>query len=398
MSSFEYDKIADSEDAEKLKQILTQCFIGSSEEEEKYFQIVGLENFRIIRQNGEIAGGLAIIPFSQWWGGECIQMAGIAAVGIAPEYRGSGAALALMQNTIREIHTRGVSISALFPAVQKLYRKVGYEQAGSFCNWEVKTECIHVQKQLLPITAIDSNSEVLRELYPKQALLNNGNLGRNPFIWGNIFQNKGLQPVYTYLIGASDNPQGYVVFTQKRTDIDSFIQILDWVVLTPAAAQSFWAFLAGMRSQINTVRWRGGLIDPMTLVLPEQTAKLKSSIRWMLRIVDVVKALEKRGYPQNLQAELHLEIEDDLIETNNGKYIVSVANGGCEVIKGGKGELKLDIRDLAPLYTGLYSASQLQLMGRLKVNDNTNTNTKTIAIATASQIFAGISPWMADFF
>jgi predicted acetyltransferase len=394
MSSFEYDKIADSGDAGKLLQILTQCFIGSSEEEEKYFQAVGLENFRIIRQNGEIAGGLAIIPFSQWWGGECIPMAGIAAVGIAPEYRGSGAALALMQNTIREIHTRGVSISALFPAVQKLYRKVGYEQAGSFCNWEVKTESIQIQKQVLPLTAIDANSEILEKFYQKQASLNNGNLARNPFIWGNIFQNKDLQPVYTYLIGASDNPQGYVVFTQKRTDGDDFVQIHDWVVLTPEAAQSFWAFLAGMRSQINTIRWRGALIDPMTLVLPEQTAKLKSSIRWMLRVVDVVKALEKRGYPQNLQAELHLEIEDDLIETNNGKYIVSVANGCCEVIKGGKGELKLDIRDLAPLYTGLYSASQLQLMGRLKVNDNTNT--KTIAIA--SHIFASTSPWMADFF
>jgi predicted acetyltransferase len=395
MSLFEYGAIADSEDAEKLKQILNQCFISSSEEEEKYFQTVGLENFRIIRQNGEIAGGLAIIPFSQWWGGECIPMAGIAAVGIAPEYRGSGAALALMQNTIWEIHARGVSISALFPAVQKLYRKVGYEQAGSFCNWEVKTESIQLQKQLLPITAIDSNSEILRELYPKQASLNNGNLERNPLIWWNIFQNQDSQPVYTYLIGDSDNPQGYVVFTQKRTDIDSFIQIRDWLVLTPKAAQSFWVFLAGMRSQINTIRWRGALIDAMTLVLPEQTAKLKSSIRWMLRVVDVVKALEKRGYPQNLQAELHLEIEDDLVKENNGKYVLSVAHGCAEVVRGGKGELKLDIRDLTPLYTGLYSASQLQLAGRIKINGNTDTSA---IIAIASQIFTGISPWMADFF
>ncbi len=247
MSLFEYAKITDSQATTRLQQILTQCFIGSSEEEEKYFRAVGLENFRIIRQNGEIAGGLAIIPFSQWWSGECIPMAGIAAVGIAPEYRGSGAALALMQNTIREIHNRGVSISALFPAVQKLYRKVGYEQAGSFCNWEVKTENIQIHKSTLPLTAVDSNSEILRELYQKQASLNNGNLARNPFIWGNIFQNQDSQPVYTYLIGASDNPQGYVAFTQKRTDVDSLIQIRDWVVLTPEAAQSFWAFLAGMR-------------------------------------------------------------------------------------------------------------------------------------------------------
>jgi predicted acetyltransferase len=107
-------------------------------------------------------------------------------------------------------------------------------------------------------------------------------------------------------------------------------------------------------------------------------------------VVDVQKALEKRGYPEGIQGELHLEVRDDLIAENNGKFILSVTNGRGEVTKGGKGELQLDIRGLAPLYTNLFAPSALQVMGQLE-------GTET-AISTATQIFTGSSPWMPDFF
>ena len=110
----------------------------------------------------------------------------------------------------------------------------------------------------------------------------------------------------------------------------------------------------------------------------------------MLRVIDVVKALEKRGYPASIQTELHLEVEDDLIAENNGKFILSVTNGRGEVTKGGKGELKLDIKGLAPLYTGLFTPQQLQISGKLQATET--------SLDIATQIFAGSSPWMIDYF
>ncbi|MBW4476742.1 MAG: sterol carrier protein domain-containing protein [Tolypothrix brevis GSE-NOS-MK-07-07A] len=56
----------------------------------------------------------------------------------------------------------------------------------------------------------------------------------------------------------------------------------------------------------------------------------------------------------------------------------------------GKGELQLDIKGLAPLYTGLFIPQQLQITGKLK-------GTET-SLDIATQIFASTSPWMADFF
>ncbi len=391
MPQFEYSTLTHPEDIQQLGYILNQCFISALSSEEAYINLIGVKNFRIIRRLEQVVGGLATLDMGQWWGGVRVPMTGIAAVGIAPEYRGSGAAIALMQHTLKELYTRGVAISALYPAVQSLYRKVGYEQGGSWCIWEVATKNIQVREQPLPLEPVAPvNHEVFHELYQQQARLTHGYLDRHPAIWERLIQPDEKEILYAYFIGTKDQPQGYIIFTQERTEDGEILWVKDWVLHTVAAAQTFWSFLANHRSQIHQVRWKSSAIDSLTLLLPEQTAKMWRQFRWLLRVIDVVKALEVRGYPLGIQAELHLEIQDNLLAANNGKFILSVANGRGEVTKGGKGELQLDIRELAPLYTSLFTPYHLQLAGKL---DGTEA-----AISAATQIFAGVSPWMADFF
>ncbi|MEH1866831.1 MAG: GNAT family N-acetyltransferase [Nostoc sp.] len=391
MAQFEYSTLAHPQDIQQLEHILEQCFISALGGEEAYINMIGVENFRIIRRLEQVAGGLATLDMGQWWGGQRVPMTGIAVVGIAPEYRGSGAAIALMQQTLKELYDRGIAISALYPAVQGLYRKVGYEQGGSWCIWEIATQNIQVREQPLPLELVASiNHEVFHKLYQQQARQTHGYLDRHPAIWERIIQPNDKEIVYTYLIGTKDQPQGYIIFTQERTNNGEILFVKDWVLNTVAAAQTFWSFLASHRSQIQQVRWKSSAIDSLTLLLPEQTAKIKTTSRWLLRIIDVVKALELRGYPPGIQAELHLEIQDNLLTGNNGKFILSVTNGRGEVTKGGKGELQLDIRELAPLYTSLFTPYHLQIAGKL--------NGTETAILAATQIFAGASPWMADFF
>lgn len=161
-------------------------------------------------------------------------------------------------------------------------------------------------------------------------------------------------------------------------------------MLTAAAVQRFWTFLAAHRSIVKKVRWRSSAVDPLVLMLLEQTAAIYRLERWMLRVIDVSKALEKRGYLQGIEAELHLEVRDNLLPDNNGRFILSVSNGRGEVTKGGKGELQLDVCGLAPLYTGIFTPCQLQMTGYLEA--------KETALLTATQLFVGPQPWMLDFF
>jgi len=386
---FEYS-IANQDDVRQFGNIVEQCFISPPGNIETYINRIGVENLRLIHRSEQIVGGLAMLSMGQWFGGQCVPMTGIAAVGIAPEYRGSGAAIALMQHTVKELHVKGVPISVLYPATQRLYRKAGYEQGGALCGWEIPTESIQIREQPLSVLPVPSDCQVFHDLYQQQAKLINGHLDRNPAIWQQITQPDEKEIYYAYLLGATDQPEGYIIFSQQPAEDGSLLLVKDRVVLTAAAAKTFWCFLANHRSQIKKVRWRGAASDSLMLLLPEQTAKPRFAERWLLRVIDVVKALSKRGYPPTIEAELHLEVRDDLIAENNGKFILSVSNGHGEVARGGKGELKLDVRGLAPLYTGLFTPHQLQLVGQL---DATET-----AISTATQIFAGLSPWMPDFF
>ncbi len=110
----------------------------------------------------------------------------------------------------------------------------------------------------------------------------------------------------------------------------------------------------------------------------------------MLRVIDVPKALEKRGYPEGVEAQLHLDVRDDLLLENNGQFVLTVSGGRSEVTRGGKGELKLDVRAMAPLYTGLFTPHQLQLTGQIEASNT--------ALSVATQLFTGLQPWMCDKF
>lgn len=388
---FRYSIPTEKGDIQRLGHLMAQCFV-SSDDSDDYFSLVGLENLRAVWQGTTLVGGLALLSMGQWWGGQCVPMTGIASVAIAPEFRGSGAATFLMRQTLKELHAAGVPISALYPAVQRLYRQVGYEQAGSRCLWTINPETIRLVDRSLPMQAIAQPlSDQMRSLYRQQAGQHNGWLDRHPLIWHmGIARSATGQPPYSYLVGDETNPVGYLCFTQARLAGKTTLTIRDWVSLTPSASQTLWAFLAGHRSQIDQIRWYGSPIDSMAFLLPEQSHTLHSLDRWMLRLVDVKTALELRGYPLLREQTLHLEVSDPTLPGNHRRMQLTVANGHATVTPGGTGDLKLGCRGLATLYSGLFSAYDLQRCGMLEGSDT--------ALATAAQLFGSSSPWMPDFF
>jgi predicted acetyltransferase len=391
--NFEFATLANPEQTQQLGTILSQCFNSPLSEWSVYLNRIGVENFRVLRQGGQVAGGLAVIEMGQWFGGCSVPMAGVAAVGIPPEYRGMGAAVELLSLTLKEIQAKQVPISVLYPATQYLYRQVGYEQGGTAGGFEMRLDGLRLsvnrEIRAIPMHSVTPiRHEFFHDIYRQWAVQNNGNLDRNSAIWQSIIQPREQETIYAYLVGSQNQPQGYIIFKQDAKE--SEIVILDWVALSAAAAQRLWMFLADHRSQIQKVFWRGAALNPFLLLLPEQTTKVRYLDRWMLRIIDVPKALEIRGYPVGVETELHLAIIDELLPENNGNFILSVSGGRGEVTRRGKGELHLNIRGLAPLYTGLYTPSQLQVSGYLEATDN--------AVLAATQIFAGAEPWMPDFF
>lgn len=384
---YKYSSVSNSQETDRLGEITRQCFASSPSDWKSYLNRLGAENFRILHQGDRAIAGLAIYPIGQWFGSQIVPMAGIAAVGVPPEARGKGAARELLTSTIQELYNSQIPISALYPATQILYRQVGYEQGGSYCKWELPIASIQLKERHLSMYRVGlSDSSIFEKIYNQQAQVNNGNLARHSAIWARILEPSKEEEIYAYLIGLETTPEGYIIFTQD----EGAIEIRDWVLLNASAARRLWTFLADHRSMIEKVIWRGASVNPFTLVLPEQTAKITKQLIWMLRIINVPLALSKRGYPKKLEAELHLDVCDDLIAANNSKFCLKISQGRGEVSQGGKGDFKIDIRSLASLYTSFLSPRQIQSLGYLQTTPE--------ALDTATLIFSGNRPWMADFF
>jgi predicted acetyltransferase len=387
---FKYGQVSDSDEAKLLNKILVQCFNGTPEQGEVYQKSIGIENFRILCQDKEIIGGLALYSMGQWFGGESIPITGIAAVGIVPEYRGTGAAKTLMSEVLKELYTKDIPISTLYPATQRLYRSVGYEQAGTYCRWEVPLSSLSLTSRDLPIQKIKNpKPELFIDTYRQQAKKINGYLDRNLAIWQTILDSSDGE-IYAYWVGETEKRQGYIIFQQRVIEQELCIQIKDWAALTPAAMKRLWTFVADHRSQVEKCRWTGGTVQPKLMLLSEQTGKILSQFIWFLRVINVPKALEMRPYPKHLEIELDFAITDELLPENSSHFKLQVSGGRGKVSQGGKGDLKLNVKALAPLYTGLYTASQLYDLDQLEASEQ--------ALQLATELFLLPNPALPDFF
>lgn len=345
----------------------------------------GPENYRVVRAAGRPVGGLALLHMGQWFGGERVPMAGIGSLGIAPEWRGRGAASTLLRGTLTELRETGVALATLFPSTLPVYRKAGFDHGGSSITYELALDGMNSRTPLDLVPVAHEEWGTLAQIRERWVRQDNGAVDRIPFLWQKILSPYG-QVTYAYQIVRGDISEGYLIYSQGEKGAP--LQVLDWCVGSRDAGSTLFAFLAGDRAMAHSATLRAAPEDPLIHLLPEQSYTIRRAQTWLLRIVDAAGALAARGYPPALTAELHFAIEDDLLPANAGNIVLRVTNGRGEVESGGCGCLRLDIRALASLYTGYLAASQLAAIGAL--------DGPAEEIALANLVFSGPRPRLID--
>lgn len=390
--TFELRPIEDGQEMERLRPILTQAFNIEEVYFDLFVQRVGPANMRGIYRGKELLGGLGVYPLGQFFHGQSVPMAGVALVGVRPEERSTGAAKEMMRAALIEQAAAGVPLSVLYASTQAFYRKVGYEQAGSFQRFSTRTADIGVmarEPEMIPVETL--HPDRFRELYERSARPGAGRLDRSDCMWERLFQPKGGGVSRAYLVGPESAPEGYVIYGSAQDSLIYFhIEVRDWVALTPAAGRRLWSFFRDHRTLSPEIRWPGPANDPMAMLLAEHGIDVTWAMKWMARILDVKGALEARGYPEGVSGELHLEIQDDLIPANQGRFVLQVEGCRGQVRAGGEGHLRAEVGGLPPLFTGFHHPTDLQRAGRLEA--------KPAALATAARLFAGPEPWMPEIF
>jgi predicted acetyltransferase len=360
-----------------------------------WLETIGLANIRAVRHKDRFVAGLGFAPIGQWFGGARVPMAAITAVGVAPDWRGAGVGSALLRHALKDLRIAGIPLAALYPSSLRFYRRAGFERAGQRLTYELPLEAIDVDDRSLDLVPFDAAQyDQVYQVYEEHALRAPGNLDRPSWMWQRRLEPKDKQ-TFRFLVTDEACIEGYVVFTQAgRLDP---LTIADVCVLTPGAGRRILGLLAGYRSMIEHVTWHGGPLDPLVYLLGEQMTggarnkvKIIRSLDWVLRIVDVAGALAARGYPPGLSAELHLDVYDEVLPANAGRWVLAVSDGRGAVRPGGAGRIRLHVRDLAAIYSGFMAPHECAYLGTIAGSEGD--------LGLAGTLFSGPRPWIADMF
>jgi len=266
---------------------------------------------------------------------------------------------------------------------------MGYEGAGQTVRYELPLAAIgrgrrdgEVQRVAPP------DGPEVRAVYEACARRDAGLLDRDSVFWTEQFDPLPSPALAAYVVRYEGQAEGYVLLDEKPHDRQ--LMLRDVMFTTRRAGERLLAVLADHAVLFERAVYWSGPDDPLSQILPEETAVAVHPKRWMLRIVDLPAALEGRGYAAPARGELHLDVSDPALPENAGRWRVQVEDGRARVARGGEGRMRLDIGALAALYTGHARPELLALTERVAAPAQD--------LVLAGLLIAGPRPYLADVF
>ncbi|MBX3390566.1 MAG: GNAT family N-acetyltransferase [Phycisphaeraceae bacterium] len=381
-------------DLPEVARLITLAFAGTMENSTKWVRENGPENIRVVRQGNKIPACLRRIEMGQFFGGKSVRLCGIAGVATAPEARGKGHARWMMEECVREMYKRGEAIGGLYASTQALYRQSGFEQAGHRCTIKVPVaRLLGGQKARNVIVLKDADMPRVEACYQRFASAYNGMLDRREYIWKRIKERPDSKYQGYGVLDERGMLSGYLFMSQPRDSSTGRqdLQLSDIAFTSAEAGRQLIAFLADYEPMADWLHFGGGPLHPLLTLLPQQRYEVKLKDYWMLRVVDVKRALEGRGYSTAVRGSVDIDITDPVIEANTGLWQVEFADGKARVERrqsGGSAAVACTIRGLAALYSGLYSPRQAEVIGFCSGDG------KTLELLGGA--LAGGTPWMTD--
>lgn len=320
-----------------------------------------------VRDDGRLIAAAAIIDMTQYWHGRAVPLAGVTSVVVAPEDRGRGAGPLLMKAVLERSAARGWPLSALYPATSGVYRKVGYETAGSLMSYSLS---IGPLRELAPrggprvklrrAGAADA-AEVIDVLHRVHAA--GGHCGPTVRRAEEIQRWLDSERVYAYL--ADDGLLAY-----SWSDSNAAITVEYLAAASADTLRALWGLVASNGTIADRVFAALAPDDPVFWLTRDPIAVPYEDYRWMLRIVDLPSAIATRGFPPSVRAEIVLAVDDATLPGNTGTWRLTIADGAGQAAPapGAAPAAHLDVRGLAALYAGTPTGT-LRLTGLLTGGD-----------------------------
>jgi len=353
----------------------------------------------LLDDNTDLVGTLMRASLGMFVMGGRVRTESVGFVTIPPHHRGKRAGVEIMQHHLREAHEDGAAISVLYSARARLYRGVGYETAGRHSKMSIplrtfKPRTTQGIDEVSSRELTEQDLPVIYMLHSQFARSINGYLDRDEWMWnytrgvyakrlrqGYIFEHMGK--VTGYLFVHPGGPQGPKLGNETIVD--------DLCFSNAPTARAMIKFLASFNSASSTAKMGIDIAHPLFDHADELWYQVESSYLWMIRIIDIERAVSQRGYSPCLAGDVVVEITDSLLRHNNTRWHISVADGkGTATQTNAPAQASMDISAFAPIFTGYSTATQMHDSDRLDADSD--------AITILDGLFNAPTPVMADDF
>ncbi|MBX3363950.1 MAG: GNAT family N-acetyltransferase [Phycisphaeraceae bacterium] len=391
---------ADPGRIDDIAYLISHAFGSRLDDAAEWVKATALSDFRCVTHASRTLGTVLHIPMGMFFGGRPVPCTGIAGVAIAPDARGQGVARRMMHEVVREIAEQGVALSGLYSAMHPLYHGCGYETAGSRFEYRVPLYLFPgVVKQPGARPARAEDRPAIEKLASAYAAMHPGHLLRGPYIWRRIERPRGSDAeAAAFVFDDPSQPDQLeaVIYTmlqrnaQAGTEIT--LRIPDIAAISPSGWRRAASFLRGSASIPTHAVFYGGPAHPLLGLLTDRRYTTTLTDHWMLRIINAPSAIAQRGFAPGVSIAVEMVIDDDLLELNRGGWRLLVADGRgtLERASADATAARMNIRALAPLYSGFRSAAQLAMLGMIEADART--------VAALDAAFAGPYPSTPDFY
>ena len=338
-----------------------------------------------------VLGGLIRIPMGLFAGGRSVPCTGVAGVVVSPTERGLGHAKRLMTHHLRDELERGTPLSVLYASTRTLYRRVGYDIGGTRHEASLPTAALEpVARTGRWRRVTDADWPHIERAYDRFHAHRTGWVDRGPYVWERVRRHE-TQPADAWILEENSSVAAWVILHQTSTPSGwTEVHLHDHGARDHDALCKVAGFLHGFKAIGRTLHLTGGPRIDLLDTLDEHAATMTLHEPWLLRVVDVPAALERRGWPTGLNASFEFQVRDEILPHNTGPWLLDIANGRGRVEPGGAGSIGIDVRGLASLYTGYADPPSLIARGLLQGPES--------AMSALASAFAGPAPGMPDFF
>ena len=326
-------------------------------------------------------------------------MSGIFGVATLPEKRGSGLMSAALRRLLEDARARGDPISALYPAVIRPYRRLGFELAGSFTQHQLPIEAIPTFRgydlPAVELLDLERDLEGIQACYRVWAGARTGTIEPVDDRWWTIrvFDRPFDETLRVVVVRGDAGVEGFAAFAREPTsgplDVSFGIDCNPLVATTERALRAMFMYFRGHHGVGRWVRWVGPPNDPITLWIEEQNVEHHYRFTWMLRLLDVPAAFERRGYPAE-DGACTIAVDDPLFPDNAGPWRIEAAGGKVAVSRTEGPARPIPIGTLSSLFTGYLRPADAVRLGLLDADDP--------SVDVLSRLLTGPDPWCPFFF